>query len=95
MSVQQLLSGMRRWLRPPRTLRVTRAGRTYLLLTMGIGLGALNTGNNLLYLVLGVQLAASVLVFHEVFRATEAAGAILVAAGVIVIGRGAARRETA
>ena len=43
--------------------------------------------------VLGVQLAAAVLVFHEVFRPTEAVGAALVAAGVIVIGRGAARRE--
>lgn len=50
----------RRWLRPPRSLRVTRAGRTYLVLTVGIGLGALNTGNNLLYLVLGVQLATIV-----------------------------------
>jgi uncharacterized protein (DUF58 family) len=39
---------------------VTRAGRTYLVLTIGIGLGALNTGNNLLYLVLGVQLATIV-----------------------------------
>jgi uncharacterized protein (DUF58 family) len=51
---------VRRWFRPPRTLRVTRAGRTYLVLTVGIGLGALNTGNNLLYLVLGVQLASIV-----------------------------------
>jgi uncharacterized protein (DUF58 family) len=51
---------LRRWLRPPRTLRVTRAGRTYLVLTFGIGLGALNTGNNLLYLLLGVQLATIV-----------------------------------
>jgi uncharacterized protein (DUF58 family) len=50
----------RRWFRPPRTLRVTRAGRMYLILTVGIGLGALNTGNNLLYLVLGVQLATIV-----------------------------------
>ena len=43
--------------------------------------------------VLGVQLAASLLVFHEVFRPTEAVGAGLVAAGIIVVGRGAARRE--
>jgi drug/metabolite transporter (DMT)-like permease len=43
--------------------------------------------------VLGVQLAASVLVFHEVFRPTEAVGAVLVAAGIIVVGRGAAGRE--
>jgi len=43
--------------------------------------------------VLGVQLAASVLVFHESFRLTEALGAGLVAAGIIVVGQGAARRE--
>jgi uncharacterized protein (DUF58 family) len=44
-------------LRPPRTLKVTRTGRTYLVVTFGVGLGALNTGNNLLYLVLGLLLA--------------------------------------
>ena len=60
MSWPQLLKRVRRWFKPPRTLRITRAGRTHLVLTMGIGLGALNTGNNLLYLVLGVQLATIV-----------------------------------
>ena len=60
MRLADFLVRVRRWMRPPRTLRVTRAGRTYLVLTMGIGLGALNTGNNLLYLVLGVQLATIV-----------------------------------
>lgn len=38
-------------------LSVTKTGRTYLVLTLGVGLGALNTGNNLLYLVLGVLLS--------------------------------------
>lgn len=52
---------LRRWLRPPRTLKTTRVGRTYLVLTVGIGLGALNTGNNLLYLVLGFLLSIIVL----------------------------------
>lgn len=50
--------------RPPswrRKLKATRVGRTYLVLTVGIGLGALNTGNNLLYLVLGFLLAIIVL----------------------------------
>lgn len=51
----------KRRLRPPRTLKTTRVGRTYLVLTVGIGLGALNTGNNLLYLVLGFLLAIIVL----------------------------------
>jgi uncharacterized protein (DUF58 family) len=36
-------------------------GRTYLVLTLGIGLAALNTGNNLLYLVLGFLLAVIIL----------------------------------
>jgi uncharacterized protein (DUF58 family) len=36
---------------------VTRQGRTYLVVTFGVGLGALNTGNNLLYLVLGLLLS--------------------------------------
>ncbi|ATB47697.1 DUF58 domain-containing protein [Corallococcus macrosporus] len=44
-------------LRPPRTLKVTRIGRTYLVVTFGVGLGALNTGNNLLYLLLGLLLS--------------------------------------
>jgi multidrug transporter EmrE-like cation transporter len=44
--------------------------------------------------VLGVQLAASVLVFRETFRLTEALGAGLVAAGVIVVGWGTARKES-
>lgn len=49
------------YLRPPRTLKTTRVGRTYLVLTLGIGLGALNTGNNLLYLVLGFLLGIIVM----------------------------------
>lgn len=40
---------------------MTRVGRTFLVVTFGIGLGALNTGNNLLYLVLGFLLAIIVL----------------------------------
>lgn len=51
----------RRWLRPPRTLKTTRIGRTYLVVTVGVGLAALNTGNNLLYLVLGFLLSIIVL----------------------------------
>ncbi len=54
---ERLLRAWRRFWRPPRRLRTTPAGRTYLVLTFGVGLGALNTGNNLLYLVLGLQLS--------------------------------------
>ena len=52
---------LRRLFRPPRQLKITKLGRTYLVLTIGIGLGALNTGNNLLYLVLGFMLSIIVL----------------------------------
>ncbi|MFZ5468430.1 MAG: DUF58 domain-containing protein [Myxococcota bacterium] len=41
-------------------LKVTRTGRTFLFVTLGVGLGALNTGNNLLYLVLGFMLSSIV-----------------------------------
>ncbi len=50
-----------RWLRPPRTLRPTRAGWLFFLITFGVGFAALNTGNNLLYLVLSLMLAFLVL----------------------------------
>jgi uncharacterized protein (DUF58 family) len=56
-------SSRKRWqrlralLRPPRTLRITTVGRTYVVITVGIGIGAVNTGNNLLYLVLGLLLS--------------------------------------
>lgn len=49
-----------RW-RAYRRLRITRMGRAYLLVTVGVGIGALNTGNNLLFLVLGLMLAIVVL----------------------------------
>jgi len=54
---ERLLRAWRRLWKPPRRLRTTPAGRTYLVLCFGVGLGALNTGNNLLYLVLGLQLS--------------------------------------
>ena len=53
----RLRAAVRAWLRPPRKLKITGTGRTYLVVTMGVGLGALNTGNNLLYLVLGLLLS--------------------------------------
>jgi uncharacterized protein (DUF58 family) len=44
-------------LRPPRKLRVTREGKYFVGITLGVGLAAVNTGNNLLYLLLGILLA--------------------------------------
>jgi uncharacterized protein (DUF58 family) len=43
--------------RRSRKLRFTREGKYYIALTLGIGFAAINTGNNLLYLVLGMMLA--------------------------------------
>ena len=41
----------------PRRLRFTRDGKLLFFITLGIGFGAVNSGNNLLYLVLGVLLS--------------------------------------
>jgi len=41
----------------PRHLRVPFAGRAFLLVTLGIGAAAVNTGNNLLYLALSLNLS--------------------------------------
>ena len=43
-------------LRPPRKLQFTRDGRWFVTMTVLIGMGAVNTGNNLLYLLLGMML---------------------------------------
>lgn len=48
-------------LRPPRSLRATRAGWCFVVIVFGVGFAALNTGNNLLYLVLSLLLGFLVL----------------------------------
>jgi uncharacterized protein (DUF58 family) len=57
--------GPLRWLlrgrRPPRQLRFTREGKFFTFVTFGVGVAAINTGNNLLYLVLGLLLSLIVL----------------------------------
>jgi len=55
------LARVRRSMRMPRRLRPTRAGWVFFLLVFGVGFAALNTGNNLLYLVLSLMLAFLVL----------------------------------
>lgn len=45
----------------PRKLKFTREGRVFVLVTLGVGAAAVNTGNNLLYLVLGLMLSTIVL----------------------------------
>jgi uncharacterized protein (DUF58 family) len=47
----------RRRLRPPRRLRFTREGKFFVGITLGVGFAAINTANNLLYLLLGMLLA--------------------------------------
>ena len=48
---------LRRWLRPRRRLKFTRVGRYFTGMTLLVGFGAINTGNNLLYLLLGMMLS--------------------------------------
>ena len=47
-------------LKPPRKLRFTKLGRWYCALAVAIGMAAINTGNNLLFLVLGLLLSSIV-----------------------------------
>jgi uncharacterized protein (DUF58 family) len=48
---------LRRRFRPPRRLKFTREGKFFVGITLGVGFAAINTGNNLLYLLLGMLLA--------------------------------------
>jgi uncharacterized protein (DUF58 family) len=50
-----------RWMQAPRTLRPTRAGWVFFAFTLGVGLAALNTGNNLLYMIHSLLLSFLVL----------------------------------
>lgn len=49
--------GLRRYLRFPRSLSVTREGKVFIGVLLVIGLAAVNTGNNLLYLVVAAMLS--------------------------------------
>lgn len=55
------LKRWRRRLRSPRSLRATRPGWCFVAIIFGVGFAALNTGNNLLYLVFALMLAFLVL----------------------------------
>jgi uncharacterized protein (DUF58 family) len=50
-----------RSMNPPRRLRFTREGKFFTFVTFGVGVAAINTGNNLLYLVLGLLLSIIIL----------------------------------
>jgi uncharacterized protein (DUF58 family) len=47
----------KRWREARRRLRFTPEGRAFVGLTVGVGFAAINTGNNLMYLVLGMMLS--------------------------------------
>jgi uncharacterized protein (DUF58 family) len=51
------VSSVARRFRLPRHLRVPFAGKAFLLVTFGVGVAAVNTGNNLLYLALSLNLS--------------------------------------
>ncbi len=51
------LDRIRTWWRPPRRLQFTREGKYFVGITIGVGFAAINTGNNLLYLLLGMMLS--------------------------------------
>ncbi|HEY8369582.1 MAG TPA: DUF58 domain-containing protein [Thermodesulfobacteriota bacterium] len=50
-----------RLVRPPRTIRFTRDGVKFVVVALAIGVAAINTGNNLLYLVLAMMLSFIIL----------------------------------
>ncbi|HEY3489601.1 MAG TPA: transglutaminaseTgpA domain-containing protein [Candidatus Deferrimicrobiaceae bacterium] len=52
-----MIARLRGRLRPPRRLKTTREGKWFLALTLGVGIAAVNTGNNLLYIVLSANLS--------------------------------------
>jgi uncharacterized protein (DUF58 family) len=58
--VGTLFGWLSRWrlrLRPPRRLKFTREGKFFVGITLGVGFAAINTANNLLYLLLGLLLS--------------------------------------
>jgi uncharacterized protein (DUF58 family) len=62
------------WLRPPRKLTFTREGKFFVGITFAVGFAAINTGNNLLYLLLGMLLSliiASGVLSEAVLRELE------------------------
>lgn len=55
--VHRLLRSIGVLLRPPRQLRFTREGKWFVGMVLAIGVAAVNTGNNLLYLILATMLS--------------------------------------
>lgn len=55
--VKRFFKTLLHYLRPPRRISFTREGLIFTLFTFPVGLAAINTGNNMLYLVLGMLLS--------------------------------------
>jgi uncharacterized protein (DUF58 family) len=55
--VKNFIAFLKKWLTPPRTLYITKTGWKFLGLTLIVGFAAINTSNNLLYLVFGLMLS--------------------------------------
>ena len=56
MKFREFVAQLREWFRPPRRLKFTRAGGLFTFGVIALGFATLNTGNNLLYLLLGALL---------------------------------------
>jgi uncharacterized protein (DUF58 family) len=56
-TIEARISAWTKRLRPPRRLKFTREGKFFVGITLGVGFAAINTANNLLYLLLGMLLA--------------------------------------
>jgi uncharacterized protein (DUF58 family) len=55
--IARFVAQWRARMRPPRRLKFTREGKFFVGITLGVGFAAINTANNLLYLMLGMLLA--------------------------------------
>jgi uncharacterized protein (DUF58 family) len=61
MSFKENLKRLINLLRPPRRLRFTPEGTRFIIVALAIGVAAINTGNNLLYLILAMMLSMIIL----------------------------------
>lgn len=61
MSFSKIKAKLLRLLRPPRQLKFTPEGTRFVIVALAIGVAAINTGNNLLYLILAMVLSMIIL----------------------------------
>jgi len=56
-NIKKIRAFLVRLFKPPRTLKINTSGRYFIGVTLAVGLAAINTGNNLLYIILGALLS--------------------------------------